>query len=260
MKLLSYGSNSSGNCYLLHNNGLNLGFDIGKNPFTTQKSKLAWTFLKYLFISHEHTDHTEFLVTFLKNNYNAKIFINKKCYEVLVIRDKSGWVRSHIWRFIFISDYDNTWEDENIQVRAFKVNHNSMANNGYVIKFRKTQEKVAFFTDCGSLNYITTNSDIFNNCKVLLMELNHIPNSFPKTIKEEIQFSNFGHFSKAQAIEFLQKVKHKLLPNSKIFLLHASLSNYNMEKHDNDVAKKFPEFRFQRVEPLGTHLYDTELD
>ncbi|MHA3839170.1 MBL fold metallo-hydrolase [Mycoplasma sp. HF14] len=259
MKFVSYGSNSSGNCYIVHHNGVNLGFDIGKNPFNGSRNLMAWKFLKYLFISHEHEDHTKYLITFLKNNYNGKIFINRKCYNLLKIKDKTGWIRSHVWRFIFLDDGEN-WSDETIKVTAFKVRHNSQANNGYIIHFRKSGEykKIGFFTDCGSLPYTTLNLDIFNNCDLLMMELNHTAKKLPNSIKEEIQYSDWGHFSHEQAVEFLKKVKRKINPQCNIYLLHASLTNYNMEKEDNKIRQAFPEFNIQRVQPLGIHLYNCD--
>ncbi|WLP85266.1 MBL fold metallo-hydrolase [Mycoplasma seminis] len=262
MDLLSLGSSSKGNAYLVKSEKDYIGLDIGISPFSkTPKINLLWRLMKYLFISHEHEDHTKYLTAFLKQNVEAKIFINRKCYELLKIKDTSGTIKAHFRRFIFLNERENKWENSDLEVTCFEVNHNSLANNGYVIKFKNSKEKVAFFTDCGSWRK-TTEMEIFNNTHMMLMEVNHHIAQKRKVYrnnKTAIQFSDFGHFSHQQALELLKKLTKHIHEMGKIMLLHQSSTEYrNAERMDGAIKTQFPAFEIERVAPVGVHYYKSD--
>ncbi|WGI36464.1 MBL fold metallo-hydrolase [Mesomycoplasma lagogenitalium] len=252
MFIQSFGSSSAGNSYLItDNNDINesIVIDLGINIIKNIEYLSTLLKVKYVFISHEHSDHTKYLKTFLKFNIKTKVIINKECFNELARYDSFYERIKH--RFIFLN-YGEYKEIDFLTVWAFKCNHNSAANNGYVINFINKNKKILFFTDCGSLDLKQFKNINFKNINAYLIESNHQEKN-PSNIKEDIQQSKWGHFSFKQSAEFIDWVKMKIKNNYQeikplFVLLHTS---YTYEKQLKELDKNLNvDFvRLERIVP-----------
>ncbi|MGY6172501.1 MBL fold metallo-hydrolase [Candidatus Mycoplasma pogonae] len=233
MTIHSFGSSSAGNCYLLEDKDFNIGIDIGVNAIQPENFSL-WNKAKYLFISHEHVDHTRYLKKFLGEIPQGKVVINPKSYEFL-IKKRSDFFKLKD-RFIFL-DYNQEITLENqLDVKAIKINHNSTANNGYIINLTNGK-KLVFFTDCGSFNYDLYPPELFANTDIFMIESNHLENDELFLDYKQIgQYSNKGHFSRQQSLEFIDYVKPS--DNAKWLFIHTSKTNYPNPEINNVVYQK----------------------
>ncbi|MGX9394755.1 MBL fold metallo-hydrolase [Mycoplasma sp. 392] len=255
----SYGSSSKGSCYILDSPNAKIMIDAGLNIYNNSTTLNLVRQVSFLFISHEHIDHTRFLKTFLQKNKKAKVIIHPLCFVWLTTPQFKDYeyIRKNEHRFIKLSpqeDFKEVYPIFNmnagkIQVKAFKVSHNSFANNGYLIKFfadSKNEIKVTFFTDCGSLEVNSKLLDEMNESDIWVFEANHqSPEEDYKieTTKERVQFSDKGHFSSKQLDKLLAALKqsnYNTAISQELFLIHTSPTNFkNFEAYDAYLRKKY---------------------
>ncbi|MBN0919454.1 MBL fold metallo-hydrolase [[Mycoplasma] gypis] len=252
MFVTSFGSSSEGSMYLLKDEANNIFcFDIGINVFSTQYNKYLSDILnvEYLFISHEHIDHVRSLKKFLIYNPRAKIIINPKILEFFKHTNKPTYKDLYnLLRFrVILLEHGQTYEDTKIKIKVFEVNHNATANNGYIFINKLNNFKILFFTDCGSFNYSLVNKNDFNNLSLCMMEINHDDREEVNTKKERTQYSNIGHFSRFQALQFIKWLNDGLNNKKcKYLFLHTSTTNY-LDIARNDEIFKLLKLNFLRL-------------
>lgn len=244
MKITSYGSSSAGNCYFVDfevEHGLssefNILIDIGVN-ITTKRSDpnfIKFSLVRYLFITHEHIDHTKYLKQFLEFNNLATVIIHPECLKALY--DKQPSLRFYQNRFQILMPPVLTYErlpldikntDSSLKVYPIKVEHNSKANNGYFITLDTNvypKRRVFFITDCGSIkvNQFIDNENI-SAADIYLIESNHPEGLIAKDLKTEIQTSPLGHFNSKQALQLVDFLKRHVDKNieQKVVWIHTS--------------------------------------
>lgn len=220
LKITSLGSSSKGNCILVDNLIFDAGIKLGRLA-RGDPVFLKITNAQILLITHEHSDHVQGLKSVLKINPRLKIIIHPSCFQVL--EKKDPWLNLYLSNIYFLEPGQDiiffNWK-----IKAFKSNHNSVANNIYLLE-NSSGFKIFFLTDTGSLDLKQFSAFDFKNLKLLFLESNYSQLT-PGNLKEEIQFSPLGHFSKTQSLKFLQKINSLLAADCKIALLHQSLSCY----------------------------------
>lgn len=133
-KVLTIGSGSNGNCYMIESGGEVLMLEAGcKMSDIIRLSPFRFTEIVGCLVSHQHSDH------FYKSTVKDLV---KRGINIYVGNDVSFEVAG---RGIFgLSDYENTPIGHFI-VRTFKVPHN-VPNYGFLIT-TPTKEKILFVTD-----------------------------------------------------------------------------------------------------------------
>lgn len=230
MQLISYGSSSAGNCYLLSSENMSIVLDIGRNVMLLKSDPNYNDLLKasFLLISHEHIDHTLNIYQFLNFNIRAKVIINPKSLKVLLAREPR--LKKYLHRFINLEHF-NTYENKgnNFKVKALEVIHNSKANNGYIIEFNN--KKVFFLTDCGSFRLGQLEDVNFADFDLFMIESNFaqyedmsIRSNMEKNWKNAVQHSNQGHFSNLQATALVDWINHHSQTSifNKVVWIHSS--------------------------------------
>ncbi|WP_322900963.1 MBL fold metallo-hydrolase [Mycoplasmopsis felis] len=206
LELFSYGSSSAGNCYWFKYGQKSFFIDLGKDPFLLEwdiQRRIDMLKTNLVLISHEHTDHTKNLLKVV-NKTKAKLYMHPKSFKDWSNKNKVDKLPGQFVPVIPGTTYYD--EDLNITIHPILVNHNSIANNGYFIDFKDEQKTGLFITDCGSLDFNLLDKFLIFRLSFVMIECNHIHNDLNSklSIKEEIQYSNVGHFSNIQVLELIE--------------------------------------------------------
>ncbi|UWD34034.1 MBL fold metallo-hydrolase [Mesomycoplasma molare] len=252
MYIKSYGSSSKGNAYYIVTNQakriiIDLGLDVLKNKQSPHYEHLLN--VDYVFISHEHVDHTRHLKKFLENNLKAKVHIAQESFEKLCSKDKWFWLNKARFFWTPLEKAGAIWTNKDFQVTSIKVEHNSKANFGYFIDFYNG-ENILYITDCGSINLGQFKNLDFKDLKTIMIESNYDDEREPTafSIKEETQRSMVGHFSYKQSMKLISFIFNKIKDDAKnygikdasiiekllslnVFLIHTSAKDFNSLKN-----------------------------
>ncbi|BAI81608.1 conserved hypothetical protein [Deferribacter desulfuricans SSM1] len=217
MNIISSGS--KGNCYSICTDDSIIIIDIGVS-LTRILNSLEENELKnkdlFLFLTHEHIDHTKGLRTFI-NNFSPNVFcsmgtaleISKK-YEL----DPSNF---------YILDEQKLYKIDGFEVAPFKVLHDGAEPFGY--HFIIDGKGVTFSTDLGVITDDII--DFLNDSHLAIVESNYedtlLQNgNYPGFLKNRIK-SVKGHLSNKQAINALSMLNTKKLQT--VYLGHISEEN-----------------------------------
>jgi len=200
LKLTSLSSGSSGNCSLLETEDTKILIDFG---ISTRKVQ---SFLKYLgydltdisgiLLTHDHSDHTQGLKTFLKH-YKTNIFSTKKLLDYI----KKNFDATDD---VLVEIKKNTLFDINdISVRAFQTSHDAIDSMGF--RFSHNDEVIGYATDLGEVTADVRNGLI--GCERVFLEANYddemiLYGPYPHSLKQRIRSAK-GHLSNLQSAEFI---------------------------------------------------------
>ena len=224
LKLISFGSGSSGNCYFLYTEKSGLLIDAGVGVRILKKHMkdygLSPNSIHHVLITHDHADHIK-SVGSLSTEYNLPIYATQKVH--------AGIQGNYSVRKKILPANAKTIETnrpfvlDEFTITAFTVPHDSSDNVGYHIEC----EGISFciMTDVG---HVTDEmKDHIRHADYLIIEANHdtemLKNgAYPQYLKDRISSGN-GHLSNAacgQAIaeNITQRLKH-------IWLCHLSEEN-----------------------------------
>ncbi|EIN15187.1 Hypothetical protein, putative metallo-hydrolase/oxidoreductase [Mycoplasmopsis agalactiae 14628] len=268
MEITSYGSSSAGNCYFVDfgvdhylTSGFNILIDIGVN-ITSKKAdpnyeKFAQ--VRYLFISHEHSDHTKYLKQFLDFNSLATVIIHPECLKALYERQPA--LKLYHKRFELVTPGTMPYrlplniKDTNscLEVYPIKVEHNSKANNGYFITLDANiypKRRVFFITDCGSIKVKQFISKNIKEADIYLIESNHPEDLIVNDLKTEIQASNLGHFNSTQALRLVNFLKLHIDKNieQKVVWIHTSSLFYEALSSADPFGLRFHPTNTERIQ------------
>ncbi|KAA0257670.1 MBL fold metallo-hydrolase [Deferribacter autotrophicus] len=216
-------SGSKGNCYLIQHKDAAIIVDIGvgKSKYEPLLKEISSNLSEiFLFLTHEHHDHTKGLKTFL-NNYNPKIFCSMG--TALQISKKYDLDVSNF----YILDDKKIYQVDGFEVAPFKVIHDGAEPFGYHFTFEG--KGLTFTTDLG----VVTDDivDFLKSSKVAILEANYEDSllkngNYPKFLKKRIE-SIKGHLSNKQAINTLNMLDNSELET--VFLGHISEENNTYE-------------------------------
>lgn len=228
LKFISFGSGSSGNCYLLTTPTDGLLIDIGVGLRGLKKDfrdyGLSMSQVHHVLVTHDHADHIKSVGSF-SNDYHVPVYTTEKvheginrnyCIQQKVPEELKCYVEKR--KAIQIGDF---------LVTPFEVPHDSSDNVGYMIE----AEGVVFciITDAG---YVTDEMKTYiSRANYLVIEANHdeemVANGpYPDFLKGRI-LSQTGHLSnRSCALALVENMTESL---RYIWLCHLSEENNHPE-------------------------------
>lgn len=229
MEIISIGSSSSGNSYILTNGKNNFIVDAGISGKRTKEAlntlKIHEDSIRGIFITHEHNDHIKSINMIVKLLPTAKIFLSSGTYK-----NSDRFMKIPEERINIIK------KDQQIKlggalINTFELSHDAAEPIGYT--FDNGESKAAIVTDTGTIT-----DEILENIKdsnSVVLEANHEismlkVSSYPYDIKRRI-LSEYGHLSNDLTGETLNKILEYRIKNNlnkkpmKILLGHLSKDN-----------------------------------
>lgn len=205
MQVIVLASGSKGNAIYIETENSKVLFDVGIN-LKTIKERLAHqnVSLKELdavFISHEHTDHTKYIIPVM-NKTNAKLFINQLSFDNLtpLIRNKID-----VRRVCFM-DRERKYLLNDITVIPIELSHDSKNIFGFLIKAEN--KNIGIVTDTGIIadRYFS----LLQKMHIIFLESNHdvnmlLDSSRPWALKQRI-LSPRGHLSNEECADVLSNI------------------------------------------------------
>ncbi|QJR43657.1 hypothetical protein HLA87_02565 [Mycoplasma miroungigenitalium] len=255
-KLFSYGSSSKGNCYLITFDDIfstSIVLDAGINVLRNKQdsNRVAFQRCDYIFISHEHIDHSKYLKSFLDYCLSAKCVISSGAWNEL--KKQTPALKSNSHRVDIIdpqSDKVVSLANSPLIIKVLKVLHNSLGNNGYQIFNTETDTGVLYITDCGSFNPEQLDDYILQKTTLFMIESNHLANMPVIDFKTQVQTSDFGHFNNEQAIKLVNYIEERIGRDIKeqVVWLHTSPSEFEKLKQSDTFGKRLKSQGLECVE------------
>lgn len=246
-KFISFGSGSSGNCYLFESEQGSILIDAGIGIRTLKKLFMERGFdfsrLKAIFVTHEHADHVKSVGT-VANNWHVPVFATAKVHQGMTL---SYHMRTKLKKeWVCVMPPGSTVSAAGFTLTSFNVPHDSNENVGYEMTFG--QSTLCLITDAG-----TVTDEMLNHLKradYVILEANHdtamlANGKYPEELKRRIAGEK-GHLSNTDAAEALEtldfaRVKH-------IWLCHLS-----QENNQPELARRTIEQHLRRNATFASH-------
>ena len=232
LKFISFGSGSSGNCYLLFTERDALLIDVGIGVRTLKKYFSEYGLqiqqVHHVLITHDHADHVKSVGAF-SNDYHVPVYAT---YEVHHGIEENYCVRRKIQPInakLIELGKDFTLGD--FHISCFNVPHDSNGNVGYMIE----HEGIVFclITDAG---HVTEEMKSYiRKANYLILEANHDEEmlkggAYPEYLKKRVA-SDDGHLSNIACAEALAE-------NATPELKHVWLCHLSEENNHPELARK----------------------
>lgn len=234
MKICSIASSSEGNCIFVEAGNDKYLIDVGISRKRVENAlrsiQVEPEEIKGIFITHEHSDHTKGLITWL-NKYPAPVFGTRKTVRSIMDREGLKADKNNIeWNFIEAGSGFYVGE---LKVYPFHISHDATDPVAYTFEYRG--EKAGIATDLGTYNEETI--EALSGCRFLLLEANHDQSMlqvgrYPYELKRRI-LGDLGHLSN----EKCGKLAASLLPSGLRIILLGHMSKDN----------NFPELAYETV-------------
>lgn len=228
LRFISFGSGSSGNCYLLFtaSDAILIDAGIGERKLRTEFSKygLSLDSVNGILITHDHADHVK-AVGSLSSDYKLPVYTTAKIHGGIL-------VNKLVKQKIEAQYVRNIEKNVPVQIGAFKITpfdvpHDSTENVGYMIEAGGIVFSIV--TDCG---HVTDEiRSVVARSNYLVIEANHdldmLDNGpYPAFLKGRIKGPN-GHLSNADCGETLAQSATSALRH--VWLCHLSAKNNKPE-------------------------------
>jgi phosphoribosyl 1,2-cyclic phosphodiesterase len=226
-------SSSKGNCTLIETKNTKVLVDAGVSFRKLSKALYHLAVdpseIKYIFITHAHSDHMSGLLSILKA-LNIKVLTREKTYEVLL--EKVSGLSHFSDRFHLIKEKMVAFGD--LAVSFFKLPHKGWTRYqnlgvgehiGFLFEYSKDGDiyKLAYTTDVG--HFTDRIKEIIKGCDAYIMESNYdhdlqLSSPRPKPLIQR-NLGLYGHLSNVQAGDYLSELgDHK--KTKQVFLAHLS--------------------------------------
>lgn len=196
VRICSIASSSEGNCIFLEAGGGRYLVDVGISRTRVVKGLSSIGCgpeeIKGIFITHEHSDHTQGLMTWL-GKYPAPVYGTKKTIQSIINKSqKKGESASFDWNYI---EAGGAFFINGLEIYPFPISHDAKDPVGYT--FTYGSEKAGIATDLGTYNENTI--EALKGCRFLLLEANHDQSmlqvgKYPYELKRRI-LGDMGHLS-----------------------------------------------------------------
>ena len=232
LKFISFGSGSSGNCYLLETPTDALLIDIGvgirglKKDFREYGISLSQ--VRHVLITHDHADHIKSVGSF-SHDYNIPVYATRKVHVGI---NRNYCVTQKIApEMAKVLEKDQPVQIGEFLVTPFAVPHDSSDNVGYFIEAGGTN--FCIITDAGEVT--DQMKGYIQQARHLVIEANHdeemvMSGPYPKFLKERI-LSGTGHLSNRACAQ-------ALADNMSDFLQHIWLCHLSEENNHPELARK----------------------
>ncbi len=216
----SLNSGSNGNCYYIGNQHeavlIDAGLSCRETEMRVDRSGLAFSRIKAVFVTHEHSDHTRG-VAVISRKYQIPVYITKETHIKSRLRIEKHLIR-HFDPFqnIVIGD---------LSVNAFPKQHDASEPHSFTVTGNGIT--IGVMTDIGSVcEHVIQN---FSLCHAVFLEANYDESMlekgrYPVYLKKRI-LSDQGHLSNYQALELFTAHKPDFM--SHVLLSHLSQDNNN---------------------------------
>lgn len=223
MEIISIGSSSSGNSYIIKAGSTNLLLDVGlsatKIITALRENSLEPEDIDAVLITHEHIDHVRSVRAISKKCPNAIFFASQGTVNGC---DSFGSVDSERIRIIASQESADIGD---ARVRCFGLSHDAREPIGYSIIANDCQLTVV--TDTGMIT-----DEIYAEmltANMLVFEANHEENllmygDYPYSVKMRIK-SDVGHLSNVTSAEVLSRLLSEREEMLTIMLAHLSDKN-----------------------------------
>ena len=231
LKFCSLYSGSSGNSFLVQSDETKILVDAGvsckKIVEALASLNVAIEDIDGIFVTHEHTDHTQSIGTISKK-YGTHIYANKKTWQAMPEQIKKIQKEN-----MYYFSNNESFKFKDLTVVPFNIPHDAANPCGFSVF--KDNTKISITTDIGHIDTNVLNN--LKNSKFILLEANYEPevlkySRYPFRLKERIS-SPLGHLSNIDAGKTLNYLTDYGLENAVI----AHLSNEN----------NFPELAYKSV-------------
>ncbi len=209
MKISVLASGSKGNCTLVSSGKSNILVDVGISTQRICKSLskigIRPESLSAVLVTHAHSDHFQFLNTFLKR-YPVPVYASEETASSIDL-----FFRDYFNKYAFSIDWTffnpgSSFALDDLLITPFEVPHD--ANGAVAFTIESENQKIGIATDLGC----TTNSILYHlsGCDAMVLEMNHdrrmlMDSDRPPMLKSRIA-GKLGHLSNDQAIEFLESL------------------------------------------------------
>lgn len=228
LRLLSFGSGSSGNCTYVGTPDCGFIIDAGvDNNFVMAelaRNGIDISTIKGIFLTHDHGDHVRFAYALVRRQPGWRIFATNRTIEGVLRRHNlsrrikdyhSPIFKEHEYRF------------GNVCIIPFETSHDGTDNVGFSISIPGSSLVIA--TDTG---YITERADYYlRQASAIMIESNYddqmlSAGRYPEFLKNRIR-SEIGHMDNSHTAQYIKKIYTPTL--SHILLCHLSQDNNTPE-------------------------------
>lgn len=228
MKFISFGSGSSGNCYLLTTPNDALLIDLGVGLRGLKKDfrnyGLSLSMVHHVLITHDHADHIKSVGSF-SHDYNIPVYATR---EVHVGINRNYCITQKVsTKLAHVIEKGKTYQIGDFSVTPFGVPHDSSDNVGYFIEAEGTNFCV--MTDVGTVT--DEMKEYIRRARHLVIEANHdeemvASGPYPQFLKTRI-LSQTGHLSNRNcALTLIENMTEDL---RNVWLCHLSEENNHPE-------------------------------
>jgi len=228
LKFISFGSGSSGNCYLLATPTDTLLIDIGVGLRGLKKAcrdyGVSLSSVKHVLITHDHADHIKSVGAF-SNDYQVPIYATREVHDG--INRNYCVVKKVAAEQVGLLEKGKTLQLGDFTVTPFAVPHDSADNVGYFIEAEGTN--FCLMTDAGRVT--DEMKQYISQARHLVIEANHdiemVQNGpYPPFLKERI-LSGTGHLNNHDCGVAIAENMSEQLKN--VWLCHLSEENNHPE-------------------------------
>jgi phosphoribosyl 1,2-cyclic phosphodiesterase len=232
------GSGSSANAYFIESKQGAVLVDNGFTPNELLERCQLANFniykLRYLFLTHDHSDHSKGVAT-LANQLNIPVIMHRKAQ---IKNAQSSFKRWNIESNRCYSDYNFE-----LSFTAFSTSHDSPYSHGYFIELQGF--RFTFITDTGVV--FSSMHELADVSDVLFLESNYSPTmlangGYPAFLKERVGGKR-GHLSNFDAANFVRSLSYKA--HRRIYLCHLSQNNNSVEQLKSE---------FEQIMPLNSSI------
>lgn len=225
MEIITIGSSSSGNSYIVKTGKENLILDLGLSAKTIgialEQSGLHPEQIDAILITHEHIDHVRSVRAISKTCTNADYYVSRGTVDACSSFEYIDDERIH-----YLSAGDEASIGD-VTIRTFALSHDATEPIGY--SFISNGEQLSVVTDTGVIT-----DEIFQEMKTadkLVFESNHEENllmmgEYPYSVKMRIK-SDVGHLSNVAAGETIAKILSEREKDDELEIILAHLSRKN---------------------------------
>ncbi len=228
LKLISFGSGSSGNCYFLSTPTDSLLVDIGVGLRGLKKNcrnyGVSLSDIHQVLITHDHADHIKSVGSF-SGDYGVPVYATRSVH-VGINRNYSVAKKVAI-DLVRLVEKGRTEQIGDFRVTPFEVPHDSTDNVGYFIEAGGTN--LCIMTDAGCVT--DEMKSYIRRARHLIIEANHdtemvLGGPYPQFLKDRI-LSNTGHLSNRDCGIAIAENMTEDLQN--VWLCHLSEENNHPE-------------------------------
>jgi phosphoribosyl 1,2-cyclic phosphodiesterase len=232
LRFLSFGSGSSGNCYLLATPNDALLIDVGVGLRGLKKAcrdyGISLSQIHHVLVTHDHADHIKSVGSF-SHDYHVPVYAIREVHQGI---NRNYCVTQKLApEMTRILDAGTTVQIGDFLVTPFTVPHDSSGNVGYFIEAEGTN--FCIITDAGMVT--DEMKSYIQRARHLVIEATHdtemvMSGPYPKFLKDRI-LSSTGHLSNRDCAQ-------TVVDNMSDFLQHIWLCHLSEENNHPELARK----------------------